>query len=66
MPYCVAVGCCKNSLRKNREKGTNFHSFPKVYQCIILKQIWIQNIKQVKLPNDPEICHYHLESACFK
>ena len=63
MSYCVVVGCSNNSFRKNREKGKSFYSFPK---GDTLKQKWIQNIKQVNLPNDPKICHYHFESSCFK
>ena len=63
MPYCAVVGCSNNSFRKNREKSTSFDSFLK---DDTLKQKWIQNIKQMNLPSNPKICHYHFESSCFK
>ena len=48
---------------KTEKKGITFYSFPK-NDTLMYK--WIQNIKPVNLPNDPNIFHYHFESSCFK
>ena len=61
--WCVAVGCSKNSFKKNGIKGISFYQLPKHEN---FKKRLLENIKRVNLPKYRSICHLHFEDGCFK
>ena len=55
MPWCVVVGCSKNTFSKNRKKGVSFYSFPKDEN---LMKRWLANTMRENIKN-PKLCHKH-------
>ena len=63
MTWCVAVGCCNNSFKKNIIKGISFYQLPKNKNLKKKMASKYQGSEFTK--KSIKICHWHFE-GCFK